>query len=123
MLTRIYSNNRQFLLEWNLEFPLDHWWRKKYNVPFNSPKHRAVSAIDMFYDWLEDHMFEDYVSETQEKNEKLKIYQETGKWLHVDAEQAKTDLIEKFDKIDISAFNFNSAEEEEPLEQEKSPDE
>lgn len=111
MLSLSYSDNRQFLLDWNEEFPLDHWWRKKYNVAFNSPQHKCVSHIDMYYDWLEENMFEDYVTNLQREIERRKIYQETGKWLFVDEEKQKEQLIDQFDNLDISAFNVEIKEE------------
>lgn len=48
-----------FILKWNLDFPIDRWWRKKHGVIFNSSVHREVSFIDMFVEFLEDSLYED----------------------------------------------------------------
>ena len=42
-----------FIFKW-YEFPIDYWWRKKYNVPFGSRRHREMSFIDMLIEWRED---------------------------------------------------------------------
>lgn len=108
--------SREFILKWNDDFPLDHWWRKKYNVSFNSEKHRSTSHLDMYFDWLEDKMFEQYFEEHKELAEKQKEFEKTGKWLgkieKVVAEQ-KEKLEQAFDNIDISAFNTHFYGEEE----------
>ena len=44
---------KQFVSIWNQICPIDRWWRKKYNIPFNSPAHRALSFIDMYYEYCE----------------------------------------------------------------------
>lgn len=42
-----------FLSDWH-KFPFDYWWRKKYNIPFGSSKHREMNFIDMFIEWREE---------------------------------------------------------------------
>lgn len=60
MATTILRKNKplkeradDFLLRWH-RFPIDYWWRKKYNVPFGSSKHREMSLIDMFLEFKEE---------------------------------------------------------------------
>jgi len=43
-----------FISNWQNNFILDYWWRKKYNVPFGSIKHREMNFIDMFIEYQED---------------------------------------------------------------------
>lgn len=43
--------------EWNVNFPIDHWWRRKHSIPFNSPKHREVSFLDMYFEFVEDRLY------------------------------------------------------------------
>lgn len=43
-----------FIKNWNLKYPYDRWWRKKYNVPFGSKKHKKASFIDMAIEYKED---------------------------------------------------------------------
>ena len=49
-----------FVFNWNL-FPLDYWWRKKYNIPFGSKKHREMSFIDMAIEWKEEKIIENVI--------------------------------------------------------------
>lgn len=103
--------NREFIISWNNLYPLDRWWRKKYGVSFNSKQHREVSYIDIYYEWLEDHMFEEFVNKEGEDLEKTNSYNTTGKWLQPlsDAEDQKSQqekrLIDLFDQINIGEFD------------------
>ena len=54
----INENNKNFLLEWNYKFPLDKWFRKKYNIPLFSKKHLEISQIDIALEYLEDKLYE-----------------------------------------------------------------
>lgn len=47
----------RFVYEWNNAFPIDRWWREKYQIPFNSERHRAVSLIDMRFEFEEDSLY------------------------------------------------------------------
>jgi hypothetical protein len=92
------SNSRSFLIEFNNLFPLDRWYRKKYNIAFGSPQHRAISQIDIYMEWLEDFIFEEHEQEIKEKRERAKLYAQ-GEWItqRID-EEIEDDL---FDKIKI----------------------
>jgi len=50
---------RAFVTKWNVDFPIDRWWRLKHNVAFNSSAHREVSFLDMRFEFEEDKLFED----------------------------------------------------------------
>lgn len=47
---------RNFIINWNNKFPIDYWWRKKYNIPFGSIDHKNMSMIDMKIDHEESKM-------------------------------------------------------------------
>lgn len=51
------SDIEKFIYNWNVRFPLDRWWRQKYNVPFGSPKHRESCFIDQLIEFKEDKLF------------------------------------------------------------------
>lgn len=36
---------KRFMIRWNNRFPVDHWWRKKHNVPFLSALHKEQSFL------------------------------------------------------------------------------
>lgn len=103
--------NRKFILEWNNSFPLDYWWRKKYNVPFNSPRHRETSQIDIYFEWLEENLFEENTKKVLEEAERLQKYKSTGEWIQTYRDEEYEEKVnELFDKMDISAFNQMSDE-------------
>lgn len=58
---------QKFVLQWNIDFPIDRWWRKRHKVPFGSPVHRETSFIDMYFEWEEDRLYKD----TIEKHRRL----------------------------------------------------
>lgn len=72
--------------DWNNRFPLDRWWRKKYNVSFFSPQHRKSTFFGQYYEYHEDRMFEDIIEKNlkEEENKKLGINKEyiplSGNW-------------------------------------------
>ncbi len=57
---------RDYIINWNLRFPMDYRWRKKYNIPFNSVKHRESCFLDQLIDLEEDKFFQELLSEEDE---------------------------------------------------------
>ena len=62
------NNIREFIIQWNNKFSFDLWWRRKYNIPFNSPNHRKASLIDIRVERVECLLMEEY----EQKNRKEK---------------------------------------------------
>lgn len=50
---------RNKIIDWNIKFPIDRQWRKKYNIPFMSKAHRECSFLDQMFDLEEDKIFEE----------------------------------------------------------------
>lgn len=48
------------IIEWNNRFPVDRWWRNKYNIPFGSPAHRKSNFLDQLFEYREDKLFNRY---------------------------------------------------------------
>lgn len=65
----------QFIAEWNYKFPLDRWWRQKYQVPLFSPRHLETSQIDILFEYLETQLFERYQEKAELINKKNKEYE------------------------------------------------
>jgi len=42
-----------FIFDWH-RFSIDFWWRKKYNIPFGSSRHREMNFIDMLIEYQEE---------------------------------------------------------------------
>jgi hypothetical protein len=82
---------RRFVIIWNNKYPLDLWWRKKYNIPFNSEQHRRISLIDIAFQRVEDLWVSDLISKDNN-----------------DIPQSEQMTDEDFDKVDIDSFNKES---------------
>ena len=66
----------EFVLKWNIAYPVDRWYREKHKIAFNSLEHRVVSFSDMRFEFEESIMFN--------RNERLKEYAPNkGEWLDV----------------------------------------
>lgn len=52
----------QLIESWNVKFPFDLKWRKKYNIPFGSETHRNMSLFDIKFDIQETKYLEYLVS-------------------------------------------------------------
>jgi len=99
------ENFQTFLVEWNNAFPCDRWYRKKYNIGFNTPKHRALCQIDIMLEFLEDELVRDskkQIEAIEKRREELK----QGKWLsdlgdYLTPEENQ----EIFDNIDLDIFD------------------
>lgn len=44
---------KELVENWNKQIPIDKWYRRKYNIAFNSQIHRQVNLIDMFFEFWE----------------------------------------------------------------------
>jgi len=65
---------RNFIIDWNIRFPIDRKWRKKFNLAFNSRDHRESNFLDQLIDIEEDNLFDElFNSDTYHPG--------TGDWL------------------------------------------
>jgi hypothetical protein len=94
---------KDFTVKWSNAWKFDYWWRKKYNVPFNSEAHRNISQIDIKMDYIEFHLVAQHQDGLLEDERKFKEYKDTGKWLK-DQEYDVEKQNELFDKVDLSQF-------------------
>ncbi len=76
------------IVKWNNKFPLDFWWRSKYNIPYGSKGHREMSFIDMLFDFQEEKMMKELNQDTDSKRE----------------EEIEKSTEEEFDNLDISKY-------------------
>ena len=105
------SKFRKFIERWNLLYPVDVWWRRKYNVPFGSKVHREANFIDMMIEWEEEKMFEELAKVEQKKKDKedqlelsdLHKYTASGK-------EIKEVVAMDEDEIDFEFKNLNLAD-------------
>lgn len=98
---------REFIIFWDNKFPFDLWWRKKYNIPFNSSKHREISLLDMKIEWIEELLVkkhEKLQSEKKDYDEDSEIW--SNSWLKPQ-KNISIPLTEKeFEDLDLSQFDI-----------------
>lgn len=87
---------KNFLIDWH-NFPVDYWWRKKYNVPFGSIKHRSMNLIDMSIEYVEQLEMQKYLQgdeavEEEERDENV---------VHMTQEE----IDEDYENLDLDKFN------------------
>lgn len=95
----------KFVFNWH-EFPLDYWWRKKYNIPFGSQQHRDMNFIDMLIEYREDIVVNRYKNEYVKKQEEqdnrdLGFTEKESKVIHLSQEQIDDD----YENLDLSQFD------------------
>lgn len=47
---------KSFIIDWDLNYPIDLLYRKKYGIRFNSLEHRELNFIDMCIELFEENM-------------------------------------------------------------------
>lgn len=57
----------QSVTRWLTRFPLDLWWRRKHDVSFGSPQHRAMSFFDQLHEYREEVLLQRMAREKQER--------------------------------------------------------
>lgn len=60
------------IISWNVEFPFDRIWRKKYSILFGSKQHLEANFIDMCFQLREELLYErmNYIKDTIDEPEK-----------------------------------------------------
>lgn len=82
-----------YVYKWNLENPIDRWWRQKHKIAFNSSQHRVSNFIDMLFEFKEDKFYKS-LGEHKEYKE--------GDWI---VKREMTD--EEFDNINLDDFDLS----------------
>lgn len=95
------SEIRNQINSWNQKFPIDYWWRKKYNIPFGSDAHRNANLLDMFYDYEEEKTMNNLIRKIHEEELSADISPE----LSAGKKMSVKELDEAFDNLDVSQFN------------------
>jgi hypothetical protein len=92
---------KQFVLLWNNRYPLDRWFRKRYSVTFNSQEHRKSNLLDIYFEFLEESVFEKSNKNLSIQKQKEDRYKKNG-WLQ--ERTVKFEEINLTDK-DLSLFD------------------
>lgn len=90
-----------YIIRLNIDSPIDRWWRKKHNVAFNSAEHRAITIIDQYAEWYEEHLLKE--SEERVKEVNGDPYMGEGDFLLAkeETEHDRTLSDEEFDNISL----------------------
>lgn len=102
---------KAFVIKWNNQFPIDRWFRQKYNISFGSEEHRKVNLLDMLIEYEEDSLFRIIPEKLRREREKQKEYEETGEWLSKSSsfqeDYSEEEIDKLFNQIDINELNKN----------------
>lgn len=75
------NNIKEFVVNWNLNYPIDRWWRQKHNIAFGSKEHKASSLIYQRIEFEEDVLFKK-ATNAKKKDIPTEVY-EVGDWLKI----------------------------------------
>lgn len=94
------ENVEQFVVNWNATFPIDRWYRKKYNIKFNSIEHRDLSLMDMYFEYMEELT----ISELTKVNNYVP---NVGKYMKTAPQKELTleDVQKEMEEIDFSLYD------------------
>jgi len=93
----------EFLEQWH-SFPIDYWWRKKYNVPFGSVTHREMNFIDMLIDYQEELDINKRISKSNDVSDK--DYESVGYYENKDSNVlSQAEIDDAFENLELSQFD------------------
>ena len=67
----------EFAANWNINYPIDRWWRQKHNIAFGSEEHLKSSPIFMRIEFEEDFLLKKELNKSKGTTETYK----SGDWL------------------------------------------
>lgn len=88
--------------KWNATFPFDFLFRRKYEIPFGSSRHREMSFFDMKFD-MEESEFMDYIVSVKKHGKDVE--KQLLKTIRVDKTIQRKQLEEDFENLDLSQFD------------------
>lgn len=95
---------KDFLIDWNNKYPIDFWWRKKYNIPFGSKAHLEANFLDMYADFIEEKMMNDFVKKKERlpDDEFDELYPDAIKKV---VKMSKEEVDDEFANLNLEDFN------------------
>lgn len=91
------------MVNWNTKFPLDLFWRRKFNVPFGSKQHREITAIEQLHDYLEERMLKIADKAEARENEVIEYDEQGNAEVKVDERvevATESDIDARWDELD-----------------------
>ena len=94
---------RDRIIEWNNQYPLDYYWRKKNDIKFGSKEHKETSFLEMRIDLNEDMIYKNERTKylLREKYKSRLLIPRAARVAPISQEEIE-DL---FDNIDLDQFN------------------
>lgn len=92
---------RDFVIRWNNTFPIDKWYRDKYNIKFNSTEHRKISFGDVLFEFIEKQVYDEALNNVDYEPNKGKFFKGRKKEKEISYELAQ----EEFSKINLNDFD------------------
>jgi len=96
---------KRYIYWWNNKYPFDRWWREKYNIPFNSKKHKQASPIDQRLEYEEERLFKELPLLRERQKRELEEQEIHGRFLrtqrrHDLGAEGADEMFEDFDMDD-----------------------
>lgn len=95
---------QELMLQWNLRYPFDRWWRNKHEIPFGSITHRETTLLQMVFELREDMYFRRLAKEAvEEPDDEL-----ASEMLPDGREMVKMtakEVDEEYDNLNLQDFN------------------
>lgn len=101
-LTPTKQEIRNSIVKWNNQYPLDYYWRKKYNIPFGSEEHKNITFLEQTIDYEEDVMIKEYeksLKKDDQVSDSMPLVE--GKRI---VTMSQTEIDDEFDNLDLSKF-------------------
>lgn len=98
---------KAFLIDWNNKYPIDFWWRKKYNIPFGSEAHLKANFLDMYADFLEEKMMNEFIKKDDKKADEEFDLANPGAVKKV-IKMSSEEIDNEFDNINLADFSTPS---------------
>ena len=93
--------SKEFFFYWSNKYPLDVWFRKKFEIRFGSKEHLGTTLEEMYFEWLQEKEFSKIEKQHKRKAILKERYEENG-ILQPRQEKIPEDF---FKNIDLSRFN------------------
>ncbi|WP_291911016.1 hypothetical protein [Chitinophaga sp. CB10] len=100
------DNLKLYAVKWNSRFPLDKWYRKKYQVGFGTAAHRELCQINILIEFLEEEAFKEagefYLHQKETEKELQK-----GSWIRERSNPVEEEkLFEDLSNIDLNTIQY-----------------
>lgn len=105
---------RRSVERWNTLYPLDKWYRDRYNIRYNSQEHQSTEIVDIRFAFEEERVYAEAIRHLSKRDERKPYHPGTGQWLRPqesdDNALSKEEIDDIYDRVDISKLDDDSDE-------------